>query len=66
MQAAELSGMAGVDFFLGILGDVVAIGKDGPGIMGIQVEEVESLDPDEIVGRGRAPAIHTHRLVAIR
>jgi hypothetical protein len=34
--------------------------------MGIQVEEVESLDPDEIVGRGRAPAIHTHRLVAIR
>ncbi len=47
--------MTGVDLLLGILSDVLAIGKDGSCTMGVQIEEVESLNPDEIVGRGRTP-----------
>jgi hypothetical protein len=43
--------VARINLLLSILGDVLAVWEQGPGIMRIQVEEVETLDPDEIMRR---------------
>ena len=52
--------MASVNLLMGILSYVFAVREERPGMVGIEVEEIESLDADEIVGRGWTATIDNH------
>ncbi len=51
VQTTQLSGVTGIDLLLGVLARVSVIRQGRPGVMGVQVEEVEPLDADEVVRR---------------